>query len=170
MIPELTFQEELIHTTKEVLERMGFQAEVQVKEAAEKDGRTTYMIEVALPEGQSLLIGQHGAHIAALLHIVRLVVRKSQPKDSMLALDINRYFEEKKTYLEREALESAKEVEITSLPVMLRPMLPFERKMIHTLFSEHPTITTESVGRGEDRKVLLRRRAIDTPEEDALLS
>lgn len=169
MIPALTFQETLSHITTEILHRMGFEAQVKVTEAPEKEGRIIYSIGVELPEGQNLLIGQHGAHIAALLHVIRLAARKFQPKDSLLALDINHYFEEKKMYLEREALEAAREVELTGLPATLRPMLSFERKMIHTLFAEHPTITTESVGYGEERKVLLRRRALDSPDEEIIV-
>lgn len=167
MIPTLEFTEILTQITQDILKRMGFEAQVKVQEIKAHEKRTTYQVDVILPEGQSLLIGQHGANIAALLHIVRLAVRKDQPEGVMIALDINHYFDEKKTYLEREAREAAKEVEVTGLPATLRPMMSFERKLIHTLFSEHPTITTESVGRGDDRKILLRRRATDAADEES---
>lgn len=159
---EEPFRSYLTVTVKDLLQRIGFDAEVKTGEEMIAGERVQYHCEITLKEGQSLLIGQHGANIAALLHLVKLAVRKEMPKDGVLSLDVNHYFEEKKTFLEREALALAKEVEETGLPATLRPMLSFERKLIHNLFAEHPVVMTESVGSGEDRKVLIKRRPEET--------
>ena len=159
------FREYLTVTVQDLLQRIGFEADVKTSEEAVPEGKVEYHCEITLTDGQNLLIGQHGANVAALLHLVRLLVRKEQPDDALISLDVNHYFHEKKVYLEREAREAAREVEETGLPVTLRPMLPFERKLVHTLFATHALITTESVGRGEDRKILLKRRPV-LPTED----
>lgn len=161
------FRTHLNDTVKDLLQRIGFSAEVKTGEEMIADDRVKYHCEITLHDGQNLLIGQHGANVAALLHIVKLVVRKEMPKNGILSLDVNRYFEEKKGFLEREALVAAKEVEETGLPVTLRPMLSFERKLIHHLFAAHPSVTTESVGAGEERKVLIKRKP-EVVEEPAL--
>lgn len=157
---EESFRQTLSITVKDLLQRLGFEAEVKVSEAMVGD-RVDYHCEITLHEEQSLLIGQHGANIGALLHIVKLAARQTLPKDGMISLDVNHYFEEKKVFLEREAQAAVREVEESGLPVMLRPMLSFERKLIHHLLSEHPTVMTESVGSGDGRKVLIKKR----PEE-----
>lgn len=165
---EQPFRQHLTVTVKDLIQRIGFEADVKTGEEMAGDDKVRFHCEVTLREGQNLLIGQHGANVGALLHIVRLAVRKEMPENAILSLDVNRYFEEKRTFLEREAMQAVKEVEETGLPVTLRPMLSFERKMIHTLLADHPTVMTESVGSGEERKILIRRRAT-LPEEEATL-
>ncbi|MEP7162212.1 MAG: R3H domain-containing nucleic acid-binding protein [Candidatus Moraniibacteriota bacterium] len=164
---EEPFRATLTLAVQDLLKKIGFTAEVKTSEEALPEGRVGYMCDITLTDGQNLLIGQHGANIAALLHVVRLIIRKDQPENASISLDVNHYFREKKVYLEREALEAAREVESTSLPVTLRPMLPFERKLVHTLFATHPLITTESVGRGDERKILLKRRPENPDAEEA---
>lgn len=164
---EQPFRNHLNITVKDLLQRIGFDAEVKTGEEMLPDDLIKYHCEITLQDGQNLLIGQHGANVAALLHIVRLAVRKEMPKNGVLSLDVNRYFEEKKGFLEREAMAAVKEVEETGLPVTLRPMLSFERKLIHHLLATHPIVTTESVGTGEGRKVLIKRRP-ESIEEQAL--
>lgn len=75
--------------------------------------------------------------------------------------------EEKKGFLEREAMAAVREVEETGLPATLRPMLSFERKLIRHLLAAHPNVMTESVGSGEERKILIKRRP-ESAEEGAL--
>lgn len=155
---EQPFRAYLNAFVKDLLQRVGFDAEVKTGEEMLPDDLVKYHCEITLQEGQNLLIGQHGANIAALLHIVKLAMRKEMPKNGVLSLDVNQYFEEKKSFLEREAVAAAREVEETGLPVTLRPMLSFERKLIHHLLASHPTVVTESVGAGEDRRILIKRR------------
>ena len=165
---EQPFRNYLNDTVKDLLQRIGFAAEVKTGEEMVANDLIRYHCEITLQEGQNLLIGQHGANVAALLHLVKLAVRREMPKNGILSLDVNRYFEEKKGFLEREAMAAVEEVEETGLPVTLRPMLPFERKLIHHLLASHPTVMTESVGSGEERKILIRQKPEMAGEEPVL--
>lgn len=165
---EQPFRNYLNVTVKDLLQRIGFEAEVKTGEEMLPNDLVKYHCEITLHEGQNLLIGQHGANVAALLHIVKLAVRKELPENGVLSLDVNRYFEEKKSFLEREAMIAVKEVEETGLPATLRPMLSFERKLIHHLLADHKTVMTESVGVGEDRKILIKRKSEAIEAEQAL--
>ncbi len=164
---EQPFRNHLNDTVKDLLQRIGFEAEVVTGEELVKDDCIHYHCEITLREGQNLIIGQHGMNVAALLHIVKLIVRKEMPKNGRLSLDVNHYFEEKKGFLEREALAVAREVATTGLPLALRPMLSFERKIVHNLLADHPTVMTESVGTGEERRILMKRKP-ENVEEQAL--
>jgi spoIIIJ-associated protein len=165
---EQPFRSYLTLTVKDLLQRIGFDAEVKTGEEMLSDETVRYHCEITLRDGQNLLIGQHGANVGALLHVVRLAVRKELPPKAVISIDVNRYFEEKRAYLEREALQAVREVEETGLPATLRPMLSFERKMIHTLLANHPVVATESVGSGSERKVLIKRRPV-APEGEGVL-
>lgn len=90
---EESFRNHLNTTVKDLLQRIGFVAEVKTGEEMLPDNLIRYRCDITLHDGQNLLIGQHGANVAALLHIVKLVVRKGMPKNSVLSLDVNRYFE-----------------------------------------------------------------------------
>jgi spoIIIJ-associated protein len=46
-----------------------------------------------------------------------------------------------------------------NMSVALRPMLPYERKIVHAYLSQNPGIATESVGKGEERKVIVSPRS-----------
>ncbi|TXH07462.1 MAG: hypothetical protein E6R05_00465 [Candidatus Moraniibacteriota bacterium] len=162
MSDQLSPREQLAIEAKQLLQHMGFAAEVAVSERLLPDERVEYACELTVTDGQQLLIGQHGANLQALLHLLRLVARKHLPERSVIALDVNRYFAEKKSFLEQEALRAVKEVIESGLPLSLRPMVAYERKLVHTLLAEHPQVMTESVGSGEERKVLIRLKG-ETP-------
>lgn len=154
----LSPREKVALEAKTLLQKMGFETDVTVSERLLSDERVEYTCELIVREGQQLLIGQHGANLQAMLHLLRTLTRKHLPQRSVLSLDVNHYFAEKKNFLEQEAMKAVKEVVETGLPLSLRPMVAFERKLIHTLLAEHPQVTTESVGSGEERKVLIRLR------------
>ncbi len=152
----LSPREKIALEAKTLLQMMGFEATVAVSERLLPDERVEYICELMVQDGQQLLIGQHGVNLQALLHLLRTLIRKHVPARSILSLDVNHYFAEKKNFLEQETLRSVKEVVETGLPLSLRPMVAFERKLIHALLADHPQVTTESVGSGEDRKILIR--------------
>ena len=155
---EKPFRETLTILVKDLIQRLGFEAEVKTSEVALPSEKVNYSCEITVTEGQNLLIGQHGANIGALLHIVKLAARKEMSENAVISIDVNHYFEEKKVFLVREAMTAVREVEESGLSVMLRPMLSFERKLIHNLLATHATVMTESVGHGEDRKILIKKR------------
>lgn len=155
----LSPREQLALEAKNLLRQMGFAAQVSVGERLLQDDRIEYTCDIVVPEGQQLLIGQHGINLQALLHLLRTITRKFLPEKSVLTLDVNHYFSEKKSFLEQEALRAAKEVIETQLPLSLRPMVAYERKLVHTLLADHPQVMTESIGSGEERKVLIRLRS-----------
>jgi spoIIIJ-associated protein len=75
-------------------------------------------------------------------------------------VDINQYFTEKKQLLEKEAKQALDEALQNNISVALRPMLPYERKIVHAYLSANESVITESVGSGEERKVMVRPKPI----------
>ena len=51
------------------------------------------------------------------------------------------------------ASKVASRVVQTSRSITLEPMTPADRRIVHTTLSDHPGVTTESMGVGDDRKV-----------------
>jgi len=50
-------------------------------------------------------------------------------------------------------------VKAEQAPFTLEPMSAYERRIIHLTLAEHPDVTTQSIGEGEARKVVI------SPEE-----
>jgi spoIIIJ-associated protein len=71
-------------------------------------------------------------------------------------VDVNGYFLDKRAILEQEAKKAAEEATRDQIFVMMRPMLPYERKIIHTFLAKNQNVVTESVGQDKERKIVIR--------------
>jgi spoIIIJ-associated protein len=136
----------------EMLEKMGFPGEVEVVSPSER----SYSVKVTVVDGSKLLIGQHGVALSALQYMARSILTRKLKERVDVLVDVNGYWEEKRPLLEREALFAEEEVLRTGHPMVLRPMLPYERKVIHTFLVERKKVATESTGHGEERKVIVK--------------
>lgn len=144
----------------ELLAKMGFVVSVEVKEEAGPEGEITLLCAVHVKEDQNFLIGQYGVNLAAIQHIVRVILRKQTGEKLSVVVDVNDYFAGKKSLLEKEAEKAAETVKEEKAPVTLRPMLPYERKIVHAYLANHPLVMTESTGSGEERKVTVRLKEV----------
>jgi spoIIIJ-associated protein len=52
----------------------------------------------------------------------------------------------------------AEKVRETGTPITLEPMSAAERRIVHLLFVDDPDLETNSIGDGENRKVVISRR------------
>ena len=155
-------QETVKTTVQELIESLGFSAVVAVSSQNGPEEAFLCMIEVS--DGQNFLIGQYGMNLAALQHLVRILVRKKVGEKVDIVVDVNNYFSDKKQLLEKEAKEALEEALQNNISVTLRPMLPYERKVIHSFLAANESVVTESVGMGEERKVVVRPQPAGTKE------
>jgi spoIIIJ-associated protein len=77
------------------------------------------------------LVGEHGEVLDALQELTRLAVYRETGERSRLMLDISGHRAELRRQLEELAAETAAQVKETGERVSLRPMSPFERKVVH---------------------------------------
>jgi spoIIIJ-associated protein len=143
----------------ELIAHMGFSATVTVSPLGEGH-ETGYLCSVTVAEGQNFLIGQYGMNLAALQHLTRVLARKKLEEKLEIIVDINNYFAEKRLLLEKEAAQALEEALQNNISVALRPMLPYERKIVHAFLAAKNSVITESVGVGEDRKVMVRPKPV----------
>lgn len=140
-------------TIKELINKMGFSAEVESLEVKEEDGETK-MFNVKVEES-SLLIGQHGVNLQSLQHVARILVRKKLSLKTNFVLDINSYRQEKNNSLVKFARAMADQAIREKRAIALRAMSPYERRIIHMELSNNSQIKTESIDEGEERKVVI---------------
>jgi len=108
-------------------------------------------------EGNDLgmLIGRQGQTLASLEYITRLVVGGQLKSWLPLNVDVAGYKGRRRESLQRLALHLAEQVKLTNRAISMEPMPPDERRIIHLALADHFDATTESVGEGESRKVVI---------------
>lgn len=143
-------------TVVELLERMGFSAEVH-SHWGEPDapGETRYLhVDI---EGDNLgaLIGRKSETLSAFQYITRLIVGKELEKPAPVIVDVDGYRARREEQLRRMARQIARQAVDQNRTMRLEPMPPNERRIIHLELREDDAVTTESVGEGDGRKVTI---------------
>ena len=141
--------------TSEVLQKMtldDFKIAIESKGDAEGEN---FVVNIETPES-NLLIGQYGVTLSALQHILRLMVRRETKDKFKFLADVNRYLQAKTETLAGIARDAALQAISERKPVVLRPMSAYERRLVHVELAGNENIKTESIGEGEDRKVVVK--------------
>lgn len=102
-----------------------------------------------------ILIGRRGQTLVALQYLVRLMVANRIKYFVPVIIDVNGYRQRRLRELRSLALRTADQVRERQMPFSLEPMPAFDRRIIHLILADHPDVTTQSVGMGEERKVVI---------------
>jgi spoIIIJ-associated protein len=116
----------------------------------------TLRIHVEAGDVGRMLIGVRGAHLLALQHIVRCLLRPQLPQEMRVVVDVNGYRISRERSLLGLAEEVARKAHRTGRTVVLQPMPAADRRTIHTALAGHKDITTESLGDEPNRRVVVR--------------
>lgn len=145
---------------EELLEQMGFTADIRTyrAEQASGEGEGALMLEVRGP-GADDLIGRRGETLAALQHLVRLIVRQRVTDVGNLVVDVEGYKKRRERNLRRLAQRMADKASRTGRTVTLEPMSPYERRIVHLTLRNRSDVYTESVGTGQRRRVTIIPRS-----------
>ena len=103
-----------------------------------------------------LLIGIKGKTLEALQTLVRNLLQIYTKEQLVVNVDIGDYREHRKHQLEILSTKVAKEVVKTKVPVKLKPMSSYERRIIHNKLSEWRDVYTESEGEGTERAIVIK--------------
>jgi len=92
--------------------------------------------------------------VESLNHVLQMVARKQN--QSPIFFDVNNYRQEREKLIAELARAAAKKVLMTKEKVPLPAMNSYERRLIHVELAVHPEVTTESVGIGKERCVIVK--------------
>ncbi len=148
--------------TEEFLTQLGLDGEIKVSfmDADSKEEVPYKYIMIEL-EGEHLseLIGFHGKMLEGLQNILGLFINKSIEGNSYrVIVDVNDYRDRRTDYLTKYTERAAQEVKMNKQPLELPPMKPFERRIVHMILKDDPELETESIGEGEDRRVIIKSK------------
>ena len=103
-----------------------------------------------------LLEGVKGKTLDALQTLVRNLLQTFTKESLVVNVDVGSYRENRKHQLEVLATKTAKEVAKTKVPVKLKPMSSYERRVIHNKLTEWRDVYTESEGEGTNRAIVIK--------------
>jgi spoIIIJ-associated protein len=101
------------------------------------------------------LVGDKGAGLEALQELTRLAVQQSTGTRSRLMLDIAGWRSSRRVELSELGKRTADDVLNTGQPVRLKPMTPFERKVVHDAVAGVKGVFSESEGEEPRRRVVV---------------
>jgi len=105
-----------------------------------------------------MLIGKHGQTLDALQYLTNIVANKASQERIRLVLDVEGYRKRREETLIRLARRLADKVRQSRERVVLEPMNPQERKIIHMALQNDYKITTYSEGDEPFRRVVIALR------------
>jgi spoIIIJ-associated protein len=147
-LPMDEFETKMTQWTAEVVEKMGYPAKVSVLFREEK--KIGLKIET---DNTSIIIGKKGKNIDALQLLANVYAGTLGRDDIKVILDSENYRIRREESLVRIAYESAEQVRRTGRSILLEPMNPFERRIVHTTLNDIVDIETKSEGEGLYKQV-----------------
>src|SRR3989344_1918447 len=107
-----------------------------------------------------LLIGNQGAHLTALSHIVRKIVERklgrNEQEQGGFIVDVDDYQSKKIAEIKEKTGLLAERAQYFKIDVEMDPMPAYERMIVHAILSGTESIKTESTGEGKNRRVVVR--------------
>ena len=107
-------------------------------------------------EDMGILIGKRGQTLDSLQYLTSLVVNKGKENYIRVKLDTEDYRRRRKETLENLARGIAYKVKKTRKPVVLEPMNPYERRIIHSALQGNKFVETVSEGEEPYRHVVVK--------------
>lgn len=126
---------------------------------AVKPGNNEDTVVTVDGEGAGLLIGHHGETLDALQYLANLAANKKVKGEkreyTKITLDVEGYRAKREEALRALARRMAAKVVKGKKSVMLEPMNPYERRIIHSEVQNIEGVSTNSIGSENNRRVVM---------------
>lgn len=124
-------------------------------------------INVTAANGNAI-IGKHGAMLDAIQTLAGAVANTGREDYKRVVVDCENYRENREATLNKLAGNLADKAIRLGKKIMLEPMNPYERRIIHAALSEREGVTTDSEGKEPNRYVVIIPENLEDSEAPAL--
>jgi len=142
--------EKIIDFTVTLLEKMGIKSTVEIE--VKENNRMNITLS---GDDMGIIIGRRGETLDAVQHIVQLYVNKEYKEFYKISVDTENYRTKREEALTNLAHGLAKKVIRTRKEIVLEPMKPYERRIIHTALQNYNKVKTHSIGEEPNRKLVV---------------
>jgi len=138
-----------------LFEKMGIRVRL---DSSSEDG----MLKVDMSgRGMGMLIGRRGETLDALQYLTSLVVNNGKEDYTKIMLDTEDYRKKREDTLRRLAARLADKVQKSGKRVVLEPMNPYERRILHSTLQDYDKVYTYSEGEDPFRSVVVALKGSD---------
>lgn len=134
-----------------ILKNLGVNDAEMTFEADDEEVR----ISITCGDDYGSVIGRRGETLDAIQYLTRLVINRGSEDYKRVSINVGDYREKRENTLRALARKNAAKVKKYGRNVILDPMNPYERRIIHTTVQEIEGVTSHSVGNDDDRKVVI---------------
>jgi spoIIIJ-associated protein len=154
-VPQNEFEEKMAKFTSDLIEKMGYPGKVTIL------FREKHKIGIKIDsEHSSILIGKKGKNLDALQLLLNIYAGRLGREDVRVILDTENYRIRREESLVRLAYNVAEKVRESRDSILLEPMNPFDRWLIHTTLNDINDVETKSEGDGLYKQVRVFYRGL----------
>lgn len=158
--------EAALELIRRLVAEMGLDATVTLSDGA--DGNKLIRV---MGGNAGVLIGHHGDTLDSLQYLANLAANKKTADEKRefcrITVDVENYRLKREETLRALARRMADKVLRYKKSVMLEPMNPYERRIIHSEVQNIPGVSTNSIGSENNRKVVMYLDAENNTAENA---
>lgn len=137
---------------KDVLEKMKLNADIFVEETEDSILLKIHGNDIGI------IIGRRGETLDSLQYLASLVVNKEKGNYKRVVVDVENYRQKREETLIKLANRLADRVIKYKKNIVLEPMNPYERRIIHSSLQDNSYVETYSIGDEPNRKVVITLR------------
>ena len=142
------FEQKLLDFVNQMITKMGYEVAVEIMFREDKK------IGIKLSSSSSsILIGRKGKNLDAMQLLANVYAGHLGREDVRVILDAENYRVRREESLVHLAYTTADRVRSSRQSILLEPMNPFERRLIHTTLNDIPDVETISEGEGLYKQV-----------------
>lgn len=136
----------------ELIDRLGITGEIEVSDQEET-------VDVLLKtEETGIVIGYHGEVLDSLQLILSLMVSQKLGRFQRITVEVGDYKKNRSEYLEKLAMQVKEQVLREGREHAVSSLRPWERRVMHMLLKDDQEVTSESVGEGKERVLIIKPR------------
>jgi len=151
--PKNEFEKQIVEFIEGIIKRMGYEGKVVI--LFREDHKIGLRID---SEHTSILIGKKGKNLDALQLFANIYAGRIGREDMRVVLDSENYRIRREESLVRLAYTVADRVRETRGSILLEPMNPFDRRIIHTSLNDIAEVETKSEGEGLYKQIRIYYR------------
>lgn len=139
---------------RQIIENLGVSATAEVSKTD-----NIYYVDIQ-SEDSSLLIGKYGANLDSLQFVLAVRIKTQTKRDDFeVFVDVDSWRKQKEDRLEKMALSTAEKVADSNQSEILYNLKAQERRVVHSILTDHPKVVTVSEGEGQNRYLIIKPRS-----------
>jgi len=141
--------EKVVEVTKKIIEKISGEEDLKIENDTDKSSISVYGRDL------SIVIGKNGKNIDAIEYIVNLIAKRKKLSETRILIDIKDYRKKNSEKIRKIALKMARKAVAEGRKIALRPMPPYERKVVHDLLSKVKEVRTRSRDNEPNRRIVI---------------